>query len=743
VRLKCKGSDARWRRFAGGLDGQRPPDVHRPRSSWYVTFIQQTSILNTLPQGTTCLALPSTTQSARLLLLSLLEPLRPLAPRPHDTELDQVPRQQEHFLPRPQPPSRFVSNSKASFVSPSPSFEADDERSLLLASDMEPDDGDDFGDDPAPQYPGEDTRPTSRKELWGWYSYAWASEVFVICGVGELHFKAYAPGRSSCAVGSFIPITLEELARERGVLLSDHKTPCSDALKASPTQLADPLLRVLIRETQKPEKATCVVRILGNEVNTASFAMYTFSISVLLQALVILSMSGAADHGAYRKRLILSFAVVGSIATMLFYPVTPSVFVLGSLFAIISNTCFGASSVLLNSFLPVLVRRYPDVQQAHASNVARDLDEDAAGARNLVDSTAALLPDSQQPTSHVTPPPPKSSPELQVSTRISSIGIGVGYLAAVIVQILCIGILVGMGPSRKVLALRVVLFFIGSWWLLFTVPAAIWLRPRPGPPFAPSQTTSVLVYLTHSWKLLGRTVMQARRLRDISIYLVAWFLLSDALATVSSTAILFAKTELSMPAPALAFISVIATLFGVLGAFAWTAVSRYFRLTPMQTLAACIALFELIPLYGLLGFIPAVQRFGAFGMQAEWEMYVVGAVYGLVLGGVGAYSRALFGELVPPGSEAAFYALYAITDKGSSVFGPAIVGAITDRYGGIRPAFVFLAVLIGLPLPLMTMVDVTRGRAEGRKLASSEGGLGSEAYSAEYTRVAVADHDED
>lgn len=33
-----------------------------------------------------------------------------------------------------------------------------------------------------PQYPGEDTRLTSTKELAGWYSYGWAAEV-------KLHYK--------------------------------------------------------------------------------------------------------------------------------------------------------------------------------------------------------------------------------------------------------------------------------------------------------------------------------------------------------------------------------------------------------------------------------------------------------------------------------------------------------------------------------------------------------------------------
>jgi len=172
-----------------------------------------------------------------------------------------------------------------------------------------------------------------------------------------------------------------------------------------------------------------------------------------------------------------------------------------------------------------------------------------------------------------------------------------------------------------------------------------------------------------------------------------------------------------MESAALALINVIVTLSGIVGAFTWSKVSRMMQLTPSHTILACICLFELIPLYGLLGYIPAIKRLGSFGLQQQWEMYPLGGIYGLVLGGLSSYCRSVFGELIPPGSEAAFYALYAITDKGSSVFGPAIVGAITDATGDIRPAFWFLAVLIGLPIPIMFSVDVERGKREGAALA--------------------------
>lgn len=607
---------------------------------------------------------------------------------PHAPEL---PNPHQH---RPELPRNASSLSKISIPSISHSNEADDEESLSDTS---------FNMQHAahpPHYEGEDTRLTSDRELRGFYMYGWAAEVFVVCGIG-----------------SFIPVTLEQLARENGVLLSDRTTPCKASRPTghTPPGFSASSLNALF--APNPEKGQCVVHILGIEINTASFAMYTFSISVLIQALLIISMSGAADHGRFRKTFLLWFAFVGSVSTMLFLPVVPSVYILGALLAIVANTCFGASFVLLNSFLPLLVRFHPTVRYADSSSQDSFAEEEeeleregesredaiARQARfanslarhenvldEVADVTTALLPRSPS-AADLTIPRVKSrsaqSQELALATKISSYGIAIGYIGALLVQTM--GILVVIAFQSSNFGLRLVLFIVGAWWFIFTLPAARWLRPRPGPPLHIGAHTSKLrtavAYFTYSWKSLGRTVMHARHLKDVLLFLAAWFLLSDSIATVSGTAVLFAKTTLGMSYAMLALINVIATVCGVLGAFCWSRVSLYLELSPTQTILCCIALFEVIPIYGLLGYIPAVQRLGYLGLQQQWEMYPLGAVYGFVLGGLSSYCRALFGELIPPGYEAAFYALYAITDKGSSVFGPAIVGAITDAYGQIRP----------------------------------------------------------
>lgn len=611
-------------------------------------------------------------------------------------------------MQKPRYQREHSAHSKISVPESTHSNEADDEQSLSDTSAIAMMDDDDIA---APgHYDGEDTRPTSEKELSGFYMYGWAAEVFVVCGIG-----------------SFIPVTLEQLARENGVLLSDRKTPCHAAHFDDSSNPSTSSLWTMM--APKEDRGQCVVTILGVEINTASFAMYTFSISVLLQSLVIISMSGAADHGRFRKTLLTWFALIGSVSTMLFLPVVPKLYILGAFLAIIANTCFGASFVLLNSFLPLLVRNHPSVrygndatedsyldddeededadQYTHGLGISSPHDSDDHNPFSNGNSVSNGASDSAQPTessplisNRPLVPAPTSIPTgraLALSTKISSYGIAIGYLAALIVQTLAIIIVSSLGTST--FPLRLVLFVIGAWWFFFTIPSLLWLRPRPGPPLhlpaaqSGSTLATGLAYFTYSWKSLWRTAKHARLLKDVLLFLAAWFLLSDSIATVSGTAVLFAKTTLHMSYAMLALINVIATISGVVGAFAWSRISVYMHLRPSQTILACILLFELIPIYGLLGYIPAVQRFGSFGLQQQWEMYPLGAVYGFVLGGLSSYCRSVYGELIPPGWEAAFYALYAITDKGSSVFGPAIVGAITDAYGEIRPVSLLSSLL--------------------------------------------------
>ena len=87
-----------------------------------------------------------------------------------------------------------------------------------------------------------------RRELWGWFSYAFASEVFVIV-----------------SLTLFLPICLEQFARDNGFLLPDKTIPCSSN-PAPPAGAAD------------GDEVRCVVKLGWAWVDTASFR-YGFSAS--------------------------------------------------------------------------------------------------------------------------------------------------------------------------------------------------------------------------------------------------------------------------------------------------------------------------------------------------------------------------------------------------------------------------------------------------------------------------------
>ncbi|PYH41039.1 MFS transporter [Aspergillus saccharolyticus JOP 1030-1] len=565
----------------------------------------------------------------------------------------------------------------------------------------------------SPRYAGEDTTPTSRQEIWGWYAYGIAAEVFAVCGVG-----------------SFLPLTLEQLARERGQLQSSHQ-PCVGPNAPS-----------------GDNNEQCVVQLMGLEITTASFAMYTFSLAVLVQALTLISFSALADYESNRKTLLMTFGFVGSVTSMLFMFISPPVYVLGALLVVVGVVCLGSSFVVLNSFLPVLVAHDPSIaapskktpEELHELYPDGEEDEDTFRTHS---ARSRHHDQGESGGSHATK---AASPELQLSTRISSKGVGLGYCAAVLVQILSILLLFTLsktpiGKSSGTLPLRCVLLLVGLWWCAFTLVSRRWLRTRPGPPLeeaggavaaarsssnntggGASPRTRWRLWLSlvgFAWKSLWKTARVAVRLREMRVFLVAWFLLSDALATVSSTAILFARTELHLSTTMIALLSITATVSGMAGAFLWPIVSRRLGLQSHQTIMLCLALFELIPLYGLLAYLPFIKRWGVIGLQQPWEIYPLAVVHGVVGGGLASYCRSFFGLLIPPGSEAAFYALYAATDKGSSFIGPAIVGMLIDKTGQVRSGFFFVAVLILLPIPLIWIINAERGRAEGLAVAEN------------------------
>ncbi|KAF2757316.1 autophagy-related protein 22-1 [Pseudovirgaria hyperparasitica] len=578
------------------------------------------------------------------------------------------------------------------------------------------------------RYEGEDTRPTTSLELRGWYAYSAAAEVFVICGVG-----------------SFLPVFLESLARENGVLRSDHGVSCVEPRGDSGR------VRLGTRDDSGRDEQ-CVISPFGFEITTSSFVLYTFSLAVLVQVVVLVSSSALADYGNNRKKLLTALAFTGSICCSSLVFVSRAFYLLAPLLIVVSVTCLGSSFVLLNAYLPVYAKHHP--RESRTSRINDGLDDDLAiplatleDAQNNAGVSSQFIDELNE----YQPARTKELSDLKVSTQISARGYGIGYSAALLFQILSIGFLVlvamlRLSPNVSTAPLGVLLFAIGVWWLLFSVLSFRWLRPRPGPPLPPTllraKRFSWLAYIIFSWKSTWETIKVACKLRQMLKFLAAWVFLSDALATMADTAVLFGKTELGMSPAGVATIALIATGSGVLGALMWPRFQLRYNLQSKTVILAAIVLFLVIPINGILGYLPFVHIIGIGGVQSAMELYMMASIHGIAFGGFSAYCRSFYGNLIPPGHEAAFYALYAFTDKGSSIIGPAVVGRIADATGSLRGGFFFIALFIAVPAPFIWWIDEGKGREEGLAMAKIMSGTTHASLGTYDTRTNVEEREE-
>jgi UMF1 family MFS transporter len=62
----------------------------------------------------------------------------------------------------------------------------------------------------------------------------------------------------------------------------------------------------LLSRASKEDNNQCIIHLFGGEITTASFAMYNFSLAVLVQALSLISFSSVADYGMYYLSMMLS-----------------------------------------------------------------------------------------------------------------------------------------------------------------------------------------------------------------------------------------------------------------------------------------------------------------------------------------------------------------------------------------------------------------------------------------------------
>lgn len=461
--------------------------------------------------------------------------------------------------------------------------------------------------------------------------------------------------------------------------------------------------------TSLAESATAstggLLYLFGVPIRFDSFFAYCISASVLLQVTILPILGALADYSHLRKRMLMFFSTIGSIATLSMFFITAEDYWFGGLLFIIANVCFGASIVFYNAYLPDI-----------ASPDQRD--------------------------------------------RVSSRGFAMGYLGGGLLLVL--NLVLFMFGSRigldNAMVARISLASAGAWWLLFSFITFRTLRPRhkvrtlpPGESYFSIgfsqlarllETSPRLVMLLTLLPLLipllvvvgvpiqialipavGPLVILAifmlkksRTLPEGVKYLLAYLLYNDGIQTVINIAAIYAAQELDMPTTTLILVILMIQFVAFGGAFLFAFLAK--RLGARNAIIVSLVIWSLVVIYAWLGMTSTAQVLGM--EQRQLEFWILGIIIALVLGGSQALSRSLFSQMIPKGQEAEFFSFYEVSERGTSWLGPFVFGVVNQMTGSLRLGILSVIIFFIIGLAILVTVNVARAIAEAQKHSIEE-----------------------
>ena len=263
--------------------------------------------------------------------------------------------------------------------------------------------------------------------------------------------------------------------------------------------------------------------------------------------------------------------------------------------------------------------------------------------------------------------------------RVSGYGFAVGYfgsLAAILVNMS----LLGSERYKETFLVTAVMFAV------FSIPLFLFV-----PEHKRQQTDdSILTTITNGFRQVFKTIGNIRRYRNVSIFLVAFFLYNDAILTVIGFSGRYAKNTLGFETSDLIALLLMVQLIAVVGSlgFGWYSDKHGAKRT------------IIITLFIWLGVIV-----GAYFSEDKTSFFIVAAVVGLALGSSQSASRSMMAHLTPSEHTTEFFGFYdGFCGKASAVVGPLIFGVLSDMISQ-RAAIVSLAAFFVAGLVLMRRVE--------------------------------------
>lgn len=271
--------------------------------------------------------------------------------------------------------------------------------------------------------------------------------------------------------------------------------------------------------------------------------------------------------------------------------------------------------------------------------------------------------------------------------RVSALGYAVGYIGGGI--LFAINVVMTLHPdwfflADRAEAVRWSFLSVAVWWALFTIPLALYVHER-GQEGRLGWNASARA----GFHQLGDTIHHLRSLKQVWLFLIAYFLYIDGVNTVAHMAVDYGLSlgfDSSVLISALLMTQFIA--FPAALAAGWLGA----RFGAKRVIIVSIAVY-------------AVACIWSSTMQNTSDFYWLAAAIGLVMGGIQALSRSMYARMIPKQQAAEFFGFFNMLGKFAAVFGPLLMGVASYLSGSARFSILVIVALFAAGAIVLYYVD--------------------------------------
>lgn len=281
-------------------------------------------------------------------------------------------------------------------------------------------------------------------------------------------------------------------------------------------------------------------------------------------------------------------------------------------------------------------------------------------------------------------------PEISTEENIGKIGgngYAAGYVGAMLTIIIAIASIL-LFPSQPTLPF----LFSALFFLLFAIPSIMWLKNRP-PKIHPEEE-GISIYKI-GFVRVKRTIKELNKYQGLPLFLVAFFLLSDAITTVIYYASLFAEKAYGFSNTDILIFFAVTQLAAIPGAFVFGAIAD--KIGTKKTLMSTLFIWIAALIMAYLG-------------TEVWVWWTVGMMAGVGMGSSQSTARSMYGQFIPEEKKSEMFGFYALTGKFAAILGPFVYGSVLLMMGGsdsvIAHKTAMLTILVFFVVALLILTKV-------------------------------------